>query len=260
MSYKLASAENATHRLEIFQDDDPSSPRDWDNAGTFLVWSSGLLTPDPHSYGSFDRFMLEWFGEWQIVQADGEMWTDGFYSEASALAELAEIPTRYSDRIDPTGWTVEQVREGEGAGGICLLIHAGDGHGPFSCYDVTDDPEWANGVIFLTAEKIEKEWVAFPDPTANATIIERATKCLMQEVETYRQYANGEVWGYVCSQRVNVHTVTTNRAGTTTEADSEDWEVTDSCWGFYGDYYGKEVEFLAGEVPEEFSGLVAELS
>lgn len=63
----------------------------------------------------------------------------------------------------------------------------------------TDD---ANGFLLLTSERIQSEGI--PDPEA----------CLEAELTEFRQYLEGDVYGYVIEDSKGEH--------------------VDSCWGFYG--------------------------
>lgn len=56
-------------------------------------------------------------------------------------------------------------------------------------------------------------------------------------------WANGEVYGWILERRLTTYTTykdpTTGE--TVRETESEDWEQVDSCWGYYGDKYAREV-------------------
>ena len=54
---------------------------------------------------------------------------------------------------------------------------------------------------------------------------ETAVKNLIAEVEMYDQYLQGECYGYIIEDLVD-----------------GEWEETDSCWGFYSDKWGDELE------------------
>jgi hypothetical protein len=78
---------------------------------------------------------------------------------------------------------------------------------PFSC-------KWDSGQIgfvFISKEKLKKE---FNVKKVNSKLIEKATKILLSEVETYDQYLTGDVYGYTLLD--------------------ENGEIEDSCFGFYG--------------------------
>jgi hypothetical protein len=78
---------------------------------------------------------------------------------------------------------------------------------PFSC-------GWDSGQIgfvFVSKEKLRKEYSV---KRITNEIINKATKVLLAEVETYDNYLRGEVYGYTLL--------------------NENGEVEDSCWGFIG--------------------------
>lgn len=105
------------------------------------------------------------------------------------------------------GWAelAEHLEEEEGATHILplyLMDHSGlsMSTGPFSC-------GWDSGqvgFIYTTEAKMKEFGVASEDVEA----------CLKAEVKIYSQYLEGDVWGY--------------------QIETEDGEVVDSCWGFYG--------------------------
>ena len=79
--------------------------------------------------------------------------------------------------------------------------------GPFSC-------PWDSGqagIIYATGASI-REALGVKRITAKG--IERATEYLTSEVDTYSQWAQGDIYGYV--------------------VESPEGETLDSCWGFYG--------------------------
>ena len=93
---------------------------------------------------------------------------------------------------------------------------------PFSCRFDSGQV----GFIYTTAEKIKE---AYGVKHITKKVLEKATKCLQGEVETYDQYLTGEVYGY--------------------KVFDEYGEEYDSCWGFYGDKTVRE------EIETEFEYL-----
>jgi hypothetical protein len=78
---------------------------------------------------------------------------------------------------------------------------------PFSC-------PWDSGQIgftFVSKKKLREEYRV---KRITKEIIERATKILLAEVETYDTYIRGEVYGF--------------------KVVDENGQVEDSCWGFFG--------------------------
>jgi len=74
-----------------------------------------------------------------------------------------------------------------------------------------------SGIMYVENAKVREEWgVKRISPKLRAKVIE----VLKGELETFNQYLEGDVWGYVIT-------------------DPEGEEV-ESCWGFYGFEYCKE--------------------
>lgn len=106
---------------------------------------------------------------------------------------------------------------------ICLPVylysHGGDtiATTPFSC-------PWDSGrlgYVYVEREKVRKEWGC---KRISPKLQKQIENTLKGEIETFNQYINGEVYGYVIKQN---------------------GEEIDSCWGFYGlDYCKKEAESM----------------
>ncbi len=73
------------------------------------------------------------------------------------------------------------------------------------------------GLIVCTRETMIEEW---GKKRATKAVREKARKYMAGEVETYSQWANGDVYGYVVEDKEGNH--------------------LDSCWGFYGIDYCRE--------------------
>lgn len=71
-----------------------------------------------------------------------------------------------------------------------------------------------SGFVYCTRGDAIKE---FGKKQLTKSVRERALKCLVDEVETFNQYLNGNVYGYI------VERVT-----------SDDVEELEACWGYYG--------------------------
>lgn len=92
---------------------------------------------------------------------------------------------------------------------------------PFSC-------PWDSGqlgIVYITYEKIIEEYDLKPlDPKTwepNDETREKALNLLKGEVSTYDNYLTGSVYGYRVEKLIDI--------------DNDEWEETDSCWGFFGD-------------------------
>lgn len=99
--------------------------------------------------------------------------------------------------------------------GIYAYVHGGVALSttPFSC-------PWDSGMagfITISRDKIIAEY-----GNDSAESREKARQCLKSETETWNQYLNGEVYGFIITD--------------------ESGEIVDSCGGFYGDYEGYLME------------------
>lgn len=85
------------------------------------------------------------------------------------------------------------------------------------------DPRWdsgQSGFVYCSREDAVKE---FGNKVCTAKVKEKALKRMVGEVETFSQYLNGEVYGFVIEQLVE-----------------DEWREQESCWGFYGLEYCME--------------------
>ena len=55
---------------------------------------------------------------------------------------------------------------------------------------------------------------------------DRVREGVEAEIDTYSKYINGDVWGFTLESRPTAPCPSCNR--------SHDWELEDSCWGFFG--------------------------
>ena len=78
------------------------------------------------------------------------------------------------------------------------------------------------GFIIVSRETLRKEYGV---KRITKKVIEKATKVLLGEVETYDQYLTGDVYGYKLFNIVKC------------DLGHEHKEEIDSCWGFYGDNF-----------------------
>lgn len=93
------------------------------------------------------------------------------------------------------------------------------------------DPRWdsgQSGYVYCTREAAIKE---FGNKVCTAKVKEKALKLMASEVETFSQYLNGEVYGFIVERF---------------DEDGEKVEELESCWGFYGlEYCMSEAESAA---------------
>ena len=128
---------------------------------------------------------------------------------------------------DPEEWWKETGKKIQKEGGVILPVYMMD-HGSVSYSTGAFGCPWDSGqvgYIYATAEEIRKNWNC---KRITKKRREQVQRMLEGEIETYSQWANGDVWGY---------TITGG------EHDG------DSCWGFYGD--DLEKSGMKDHVPEE---------
>jgi hypothetical protein len=98
---------------------------------------------------------------------------------------------------------------------LFLLDHSGIS---ISTEDFND--RWDSGVVgfyVVTRKDILDNFLA---KRLTKKLRDKAREIVKGEVETYNQYLQGDVWGFVIKD--------------------EDGEIVDSCWGFYGREYAEE--------------------
>jgi len=149
-------------QLEIYPDEDPESPRKWDNLGTMICFHKRYDLGDKHDYKSGD------YNGWDEI-------------EDQIKQDNPECMIRPLYLMDHSGLSISM--------------------GPFGC-------PWDSGQVgFIFIGNVE-----------------RAEKVLSAEVETYNQYLNGDIYGFILRDKP------CKECGCNTKS-----EVLDSCWGFYGD-------------------------
>ena len=186
--------------IEFAQDENPESPREWDNLGTMVCWHKRYKLGDAQPKEPPE----EWL-ESLAKEIDGsgrlEYW-EGKCLDAGLGASADRADEQYKK-------AVEQILEREV---IMLPLFLYDHSGitmstrPFSC-------PWDSGqvgYIFVTIASAREEfsWKRM-SPKRRA----RVEEMLTAEVKEYDKYLRGEVFGFTVQD--------------------ENGDVVDSCWGFY---------------------------
>ena len=158
--------------IEIIQENDPESPREWDNLGKMICFHSRYNLGDKHDFSR---------------------------EEAQKFLKSKEICVSLPLYLyDHSGITMKTS--------------------PFGCrFD-----SMCVGFIYVTKEQVRKEYNV---KRINKELIEKVTKVLEGEVETYDQYLTGDIYGY------KIFKVTECELG------HEHKEEVDSCWGYFGVSY-----------------------
>jgi len=165
--------------IEIHYDRDSESPRGWCNIGTILGETRNYRFSDSEA----PKHLLK---------------------EATSIESLARLVQK--ELKEPILWF--PIRKYEHSG---VVLSIGRNQDDFA-YPFTDtfDSCWV-GIIYVPYSKIREE---YSKKHVTKKLKDRVYEYLQGEIETYNQYLNGEVYGYIAK-------------------DAEDNEI-DSCWGFYG--------------------------
>lgn len=188
------------HVLNIYQDEDPESPREWDNLGIMICCHSRYNLGDKQVSDKHAALMdMADSLDINLILQDLEMY-DEIYGDAETLEEWLNLKNDW----------------------VCLPLYLYDHSGitmstsSFSC-------RWDSGqvgYIYCPTSTILKEYGNIDPET-----LDKVTKCLEAEVKTYDQYLTGDVYGFKLMKI------------TKCDYGHEHEEEIDSCWGFYGSDY-----------------------
>lgn len=255
------------YRLKIEQDQSPENPRtDWDNADIMFckhgrynlgdedaedpmekVYAATLTSPAGTRYvlesetdeDGYERTSLPaqtWEGVIDMLEehrnaahdeaeatpcADEGPEDQAAYDAAAKRAQAAYDYVRKAE-------LESEYREREGIA-ICRPLFLYD-HGGITISAGSFGCPWDSGQVgwqYVTDEALAKEWDGDRDA---------AMRYMDATLQTYDDYLTGNVHGYIVEK---------GTPGTTTFADGATettirWEHADSCWGFYGDWHGKD--------------------
>lgn len=213
--------------INIYQDDMSEDPRDWDNIGRMLCKHRDYNLGDPveHAKGKgrarYPRDAEE-IVEIMLAAVTGE-------NKASTIREVWEYGRGNSKKF--SGFVEAGLyicaRKLPVILPLYLYDHSGISMSAGSngvnfnrrSHNAFDPGGWDTssvGFIFCTWEDVEREYGVGPDKDG-VEPIQRAERYLRGEVETYSQYLEGSVYGYVIEPK-----------------DNNQIACDDSCWGFYG--------------------------
>lgn len=212
------------YKIEIHYDSDPESPREWDNLGTIVGFARRHHIGDKQPKCEPSEFLC---GLARDADSSIEEIEDRVQDVENYFYRY-EQPTRLAERI-ATQYLAQRREQALDDNYVLLPVYMYE-HGNIALSTSSFSCPWDSGqvgYIYVSKEKVVEE---YGDWTAET--VAQATKLLEGEVETYSQYLNGEVYGYVIE----------DGGGEETEEGS--------CWGFYGmDYCIEEakgmVDYLA---------------
>ncbi len=214
--------------IKLIQDQDASSPREDDNAGTMVCWHRRYKLGDEQrtdNPSDWEDSLAEDIEPGIVERLDNALYTSivttSYHEEAKHKAQVAQFRAARAERINKILDANYIILP------LGLLDHSGItmyvGSGAHSC----DYGGWDSGqvgFIYMTKAKAIEEW---GKKRLTKHVRAMAEKCLRCEVQTYDQFLTGDVYGFVIS-------------------DSEGNDV-DSCWGHFGIDYAKEAAVEAAE-------------
>jgi hypothetical protein len=230
-------------KIELIYEDDPGSPREWDNVGTMVCWHRRYNLGDTQPRCSPDDYVRQ-----QIVASTWQAEKDRREAEIRAKhprpdlcgteEEREEVEDALNDALDEIESAMEEsstlcwelFEQDHITLALYLYDHSGItiSTGKFSC-------PWDSGrvgFIYCSKERARAEWGEKYNPgITDEALFKKAAEYLDGEVETYDAYLTGQVVGFVVE-------------------DPEGKEVA-SCWGFYPDEKGDwpdAIEQAKGEI------------
>ena len=219
------------YRFRLVHDDEPQSPREWDNLGTMACWHRRYTLGDEQPSASpiehmlsivaevdpdFEERLDEWKEEqWKLRCEPPDITGDAYLDEQAKIDQ--EANERIRDRFDEVT--------------VSLPLHLYDHSGITMSTGSFNDP-WDSGqvgFIYVTHERLKKEYEV---EELSGEKLEQAEEALRAEVRTYDDYLTGAVIGFIAEQAK----VPPGADFDTLHPFSDDleWEDLESGYGFFG--------------------------
>jgi hypothetical protein len=206
-----------TYRLQIINDEDPASPREWDNLGT-MSCAHRRYTLGDEQFRDVQEFMAGLAG----VDTD----SDG-YSRATSRMDYNEQLQYLFDKALKKHVIMQ----------LYLYDHSGISMSTRSFRGRAHHAEWDSGpvgFIHVSHEDIRKEynWKKLTEKR-----ILQIQTYLKGEVEVYDQFLRGDVYGFKLftpPDKAQLIADELEEDDITEENIDRYCEEIDSCWGFYG--------------------------
>lgn len=204
---------------KIVRDEDPESPRDWDNIGTMCCWHRRYNLGDVQPQVEAQDYVAEligWDDEKQAAVYD--YWFGKGSGTNEELHDYAH--SKLSERIQ------EEFDRQYISLPLYLYDHSGISisTGSFSC-------PWDSGqlgLIYVSKDKIRQDYGIKHVTKAWA---DKIRGYLKDEVETYDQFLTGDVWGFQVFEVPE---------GVDPEEEIDELEEVESCFGFFGEEDAEE--------------------
>ena len=205
--FKMKDKEGVEYTLEVINDNNPESPRDWDNLCTMVCWHRSYDLGDRHNYDGIEDFFqtlcYEVLGK-KYGETDELKWTNML----KMLEESNLICIKQLNLYDHSGITISTS----------------------NTYPYND--RWDAmpvGFVYVIKEKIFQECMGITEENWK----EQADKYCDGETETYDKYLTGDVYGYTLTKTIVGQEICPHCGEVIRKYEVE--EEVDSCWGFYGD-------------------------
>jgi hypothetical protein len=206
--------------IVIDREEDPMNPREeFDNAGKMVCWYSKYGLGDKHNHSSPEDFMRELAMEVDpSVESRIDWWENTGCNNHSDQFVGERVKEIITDTIEKKIIILP----------LFLYDHSGItmNTSGFSC-------GWDSGqvgYIYITRKQAVEEW---GKKLCTKKVVERATKYLEGEVETYDQFLTGEVYGYRVLAPLLPGDIEDGDNPQDEEFDDLREEIS-SCWGFFG--------------------------
>lgn len=237
--------EHAGLTVKIYPDDDPQNPRkDFDNSSTMVCWHRNSNLGDEQVSGDDYESMAHLVASFEAVIVR-KLW---LYEHSGMTMKIGdEVTVKKELRADcpECGKTGKVILDDHEV--YCKACKASIGNEDDEyCYsfELEDDPmrgnafsdRWDSGLvgfIYMTEKQI-RDCYLIPTGEIPAEIMKKANELMESDVEVYDQYLTGDVWGFVIN------------------TGSDDADLDDSCWGFFGKEYCESEARSAAESCREY--------
>jgi phage pi2 protein 07 len=202
MSYEFESKEYRGCKIRIVQEEHAESPREWDNLGHLLMERQrNYRLGDEQSVDPFRKLL-----DFATDYFDAIERLTGKYPDVDSLS-VAEDPESFDAMLRYIDMNYAIL-------GVSFRDHGSHGC-RLSTHPITQFDDDTDGIIYAPHDKI-KEWLG-KDKSWDE-LRTQAVENLKGEIETYENYLNGIVAGWI--------------------AEDEEGEEIESCWGYYPDEKG----------------------
>lgn len=209
--FNMVDDEGNEYLLTVHHDDDPEDPRNWYNVCTMVCWHRDYYLGDKHTYDGIEDFFQhlcrDVLGKGYDETAE-LYWQDMF----KMLKESGLILIKPINMYEHSGITVSTSNS----------------------YPYNDRWDaYCVGFIYVTKDRAFADFGGITEDNW----MERADKCIENEMQVYDCYLRGDVYGFTLEKKVHYRNETTcPHCGEVIKVDEyDDYEEVDSCWGFYGD-------------------------